>query len=219
MRLEGELATLYSQVGDEFVPNRGDYQVRGIFTDLLHHEMGDGFAELAFDGSVQTEWRTPPLWGVGSSFPWGHDGASLTIEDAILRHGGDALASRSEYEKSSDADRDQLLDFLGKLVLYDIESLPTDIDGDGVISENFVVAGQNTGVERFNAEWLFKVPVEIQGDVQNVDGETIRSNAAVNLHAAYGLGLVYRQDSDLDGWPDVWDPQPTQTGYKDGINN
>ena len=28
---------------------------------------------------LDTIWRTPPLWGVGSGFPWGHDGASLTL--------------------------------------------------------------------------------------------------------------------------------------------
>ena len=218
-RLEGRLDRLYTQVGDEYVPNLDGFQVRGIFTDLLHHEMGEGFAEKAFDGSIQTEWRTPPLWGVGSGFPWGHDGASLTIEEAILRHGGDALDSRVAYETSSAAVRAEVLSFLNKLVLYDIESLPADIDGDGVISENFLVAGKNTGVERFNAEWLFRVPVEIQGDVQNVDGETVRSFAATNLHDSYGLGLLLRQDSDLDGWPDAWDPMPMKTGYKDGVVN
>ena len=40
----------------------------------------------AYDGNRNTVWRTAPLWGVGSGFPWGHDGASLTLEDVILRH-------------------------------------------------------------------------------------------------------------------------------------
>ena len=74
-------------------------------------------------------------------------------------------------------------------------------------------------MERFNAEWLFKNPVQIQGDVTNADGVTIRSNAAVNLDQAYGLNLPLRRDTDLDGWPDVWDVAPTTPGYKNGISN
>jgi hypothetical protein len=47
----------------------------------------------------------------------------------------------------------------------------------------------------------------------------VRSNAAVNLDAAYGQGLLFRVDSDDDGWPDVWDTAPASPGYKDGANN
>ena len=75
---------------------------------------------------------------------------------------------------------------------------------------------QNTGVERFNAEWLFRVPVKIQGMMTNTDGVRVRSFAALNLKSAYGLTLPLRKDSDLDGWPDVWDHAPLKAGYRDG---
>src|SRR4029078_13158565 len=87
-RLEGKITRLYTQQGGDYVRNFGGFAVKGIFTDFKHHEMGDGFKEVDFGGTVNTLWRTPMLWGVGSGFPWGHDGASLTIEDPILRHGG-----------------------------------------------------------------------------------------------------------------------------------
>jgi hypothetical protein len=172
--------------------------------------------EKGFDGSINTVWRTPPLWGVGSGFPWGHDGQSLNLRDVILRHGGEARASRRKFASASPRKQQQLIAFLERLQLYDIETLPADIDGNGVIESDFVVAGKNTGGERFNAEWLFENPAIIQGDVTNVQGITIRSFAIENLVEAYGLDLELRRDSDLDGWPDVWDAAPTTPGFGDG---
>jgi hypothetical protein len=88
-----------------------------------------------------------------------------------------------------------------------------------VIASHFFVAGMDTGPERFNAEWLFRVPVQIQGPVVNHDGVTITSYAAVNRDAAYGRLLPYRLDTDRDTWPDVWDHAPNAPGFKDGVNN
>ena len=93
-----------------------------------------------------------------------------------------------------------------------------DIDGDGKISEGYFVAGENTGTEVFNAEWLFKTPLKIQGAFVNSQGDTILSQAGENIVQAYGLALPLRRDSDADGWPDVIDPCPHTVGYKDGCN-
>jgi hypothetical protein len=218
-RLEGKMIPLYTKVGATYTPNRGRFLVKGLFSDLKHHDMGDGFAELDFGGTVNKTWRTPPLWGVASGFPWGHDGASLTLRDAIVRHDGEGAASRDAFLAATPEERATLMAFLNDLQLYDIESLPADIDGDGAISPSFMVAGMDTGVERFNAEWLFEVPVQIQGTITNVDGLSIRSDAATNIDAAYGQNLLFRQDSDGDGWPDVWDAAPASPGFKDGVNN
>lgn len=215
-RLEGRVERLFKMSGDSYLRRYEGFKVRDFFSDLAHHEMGPGFEELGYDGVKNSTWRTPPLWGVGSGFPWGHDGASLTLEDVILRHGGEASGSRQIFEAAKPAERAQLLDFLSKMVLYDVESLPTDVDGDGQISPAFQVAGRNTGEERFNPEWLFRVPVAIQGDVTNAEGQTIRSFAATNIPDAYGENLTLRRDSDLDGWPDVWDRSPSTVGYRSG---
>ena len=40
-----------------------------------------------------TSFMTEPLWGVGTTAPYGHDGRSGTLEDVILRHGGEAQAA------------------------------------------------------------------------------------------------------------------------------
>ena len=73
-----------------------------------------------------------------------------------------------------------------------------------------------TGPERFNPEWLFRVPGKIEGPVKNVRGEPITSFALTNLRQAYGLDLKSLKDSDGDGIPDVIDPAPQQRGYRDG---
>ncbi len=218
-KLQGKLGRLYDVVGQSHVRRFGATEVHGFFSDLKHHDMGEGFKEVDFGGTVNTVWRTSPLWGVGSGFPWGHDGRSLTITDAILRHDGEGAASKAAWNSASAADREAVLNLLGKLQLYDIETVAADIDGDGMVADHFFVAGMDTGRERFNAEWLFQVPVQIQGPVANIDGVTITSYAATNRDAAYGRNLTYRRDSDGDCWPDVWDHAPNAPGFRDGVNN
>ena len=109
-----------------------------------------------------------------------------------------------------------VLDFLESLVLGSTERIPCDIDGDGKISDHFMVQGLDTGYERFNPEWLFRVPGRIEGPVENLRGEKIISQALTNVREAYGLDLKYLKDSDGDGFPDVIDPAPHKRGYKDG---
>jgi CxxC motif-containing protein (DUF1111 family) len=93
------------------------------YTDLLLHDMGpeldDGYTEGT---ALSSEWRTPPLWGVGlqESFQGGrmflmHDGRAETFEQAIALHGGEGDASRDAFEALSGEDRLRLLRFLGSL--------------------------------------------------------------------------------------------------------
>lgn len=218
-RLEGRVVPLYTLVNGTYQRTRGAFDVPGFFSDLKHHDMGPGFEEVDFAGVKNTRWRTPMLWGVASGFPWGHDGRSLTMEDAILRHGGEAQASRDAWVNATPSVRQYAKTLLEKLVLYDIESLPTDVNQDNQISAHFVVQGMDTGVERFNAEWLFQVPLQIQGPVVNVNGVTVTSFCGTNIDAAYGRLLPLRRDTDGDAWPDVWDHAPASPGWKDGVNN
>jgi len=70
----------------------------------------DIFGSLAIETTRQ--WRTPPLWGVGDSAPYLHDGRAETLDDAILAHGGEAATSREKYAALSIQRRNQLLDYL-----------------------------------------------------------------------------------------------------------
>ena len=103
------------------------------------------------------------------------------------------------------------------MVLYQTDQLPCDLNGDGKIADNFIVQKMNTGVERFNPEWLFRVPGKIEGPIRNVLGERITSFALTNVRQAYGLDLHYLRDSDGDGFPDVIDPEPHKAGFRDGV--
>ena len=57
-------------------PARQSFVVNNIFTDFKRHDLGDNFAERNFDGTFQRQFMTEPLWGVGTTAPYGHDGRS-----------------------------------------------------------------------------------------------------------------------------------------------
>ena len=92
------------------------------FTDLLLHDMGDGLADHRSEFlATGTEWRTPPLWGVGrrsevTGFStYLHDGRARSLEEAVLWHGGEAAAARDRFASLSSSEREDLLAFLGSL--------------------------------------------------------------------------------------------------------
>jgi CxxC motif-containing protein (DUF1111 family) len=59
--------------------------------------------------------RTVPLWGVRLHSRLMHDGASVTLLDAILRHRGEAEHVTDKFEKLKSADKEALLEFLRSL--------------------------------------------------------------------------------------------------------
>jgi CxxC motif-containing protein (DUF1111 family) len=85
-----------------------------LFSDLLLHDVGtgDGIEQGEAKGS---EFRTAPLWGLSRRDRFMHDGGSKSIEDAILRHGGQAQNAVSGFGRLSSSDHDALLAFLGSL--------------------------------------------------------------------------------------------------------
>ena len=93
------------------------------YTDLLLHDMGpeldDGYTE---GRALTSEWRTPPLWGIGiqENFQGGqafylHDGRAQTFEETVGLHGGEGAASRDAFQALSDADKARLVRFLRSL--------------------------------------------------------------------------------------------------------
>ena len=108
---DGEAFPLRQPTGDSFV-------VENIFTDLKRHDLGPAFHERQYDGSLVKSFMTEPLWGVGSTSPYGHDGRSITLEEVILRHGGEARGSRDAFSQLSENRRRAVLEFLQALVLF-----------------------------------------------------------------------------------------------------
>jgi CxxC motif-containing protein (DUF1111 family) len=117
--------------------------VRGMYSDLLLHDMGRGLhdptpappdtrlipgspVQGGYGGAVQKltvviptevhqEWRTPPLWGVRLSAPYMHDGRAKTLHDAIMEHGGEAAFAVERYKAMPNLGRSQLLAFVNSL--------------------------------------------------------------------------------------------------------
>jgi CxxC motif-containing protein (DUF1111 family) len=81
------------------------------------HDLGPNFYERNYDGTLQKQFLTRPLWGVGSTAPYGHDGRSMTLDDVILRHGGESQAARDAYAKLAGPESDAQK-FLNSLVLF-----------------------------------------------------------------------------------------------------
>jgi CxxC motif-containing protein (DUF1111 family) len=98
------------------------FQLIWPYTDLLLHDMGEGLADHRPEARASgTEWRTPPLWGIGltetvtgkASFL--HDGRARTLLEAVLWHGGEAQAARDHVAGLTKAERDALIRFLESL--------------------------------------------------------------------------------------------------------
>ncbi len=93
------------------------------YTDLLLHDMGPGLDEGLTEGSAKTsEWRTPPLWGLGLSknsqggkYFLLHDGRAKSINEAIQIHGGEATKPINNFNALKASERQQLIKFLESL--------------------------------------------------------------------------------------------------------
>lgn len=103
------------------------------YTDLLLHDMGEDLADFDIDNNpvlgetlneflaTTTEWRTPPLWGIGLSktvdpeATFLHDGRARTLMEAVLWHGGEAQASKNTVLTFNAEQRDALNAFLDSL--------------------------------------------------------------------------------------------------------
>src|SRR4030095_227832 len=99
-------------------PRLQPFLVRGIFTDFKRHDLGPAFYERNYDGTTRTQFLTTPLWGVGSTAPYGHDGRSINLNEVILRHGGEAAAAKDRFTRLEKGEVGMLLDFLNSLVLF-----------------------------------------------------------------------------------------------------
>jgi CxxC motif-containing protein (DUF1111 family) len=92
------------------------------YTDLLLHDLGDGLADRRPDfEATGTEWRTAPLWGMGLIQTVNkhdfllHDGRARGPAEAILWHGGEAMAAREAFRALAASERADLLAFLASL--------------------------------------------------------------------------------------------------------
>lgn len=122
-RLFATATTLFSAVNDGgkyplLIPLEQPFLVRNIFADFKRHDLGPAFHERNYNGTLQTRFMTTPLWGVGSTAPYGHDGRSINLKEVILRHGGEALEARDRFVRLGDEERQTILNYLSALILF-----------------------------------------------------------------------------------------------------
>ena len=86
------------------------------FGDFLLHDIGtgDGIVQNGGQGTAN-KLRTPPLWGVRTRSRLMHDGTSLTYNEAVLRHAGEAFFVTNTYRGLSAQQRAALFAFLSSL--------------------------------------------------------------------------------------------------------
>lgn len=98
------------------------HQLIWPYSDMLLHDMGGDLADNRPEGAASgSEWRTPPLWGIGLTETVSghtlflHDGRARNLTEAILWHGGEADAARDKFAGLSKDDREALLAFVNSL--------------------------------------------------------------------------------------------------------
>ena len=125
-------------------PVGGRFLVRNIFTDFKRHNLGPNFWERNYDGTLQKEFLTEALWGVGSTAPYGHDGRSINLTEVILRHGGEAQSPRDAFAGLSDPSRADVLEFLNSLVLFPPDDTASSLNPADPTALNFPQSGHGS---------------------------------------------------------------------------
>ena len=109
-------------------PKLQPFLVRNIFSDFKRHNLGPNFFERNFDGTIRNEFLTTPLWGVGSTGPYGHDGRSVNLSEVILRHGGEAQSVRDTFGRLSAVQQEKVIAFLNTLILFPPDDTASTLD-------------------------------------------------------------------------------------------
>src|SRR5262249_52116736 len=139
-------------------PRFQPFLVKNIFTDLRGHDLGPNFYERNYDGTMRTQLMTTALWGVGSTSPYGHDGRSINLSEAILRHGGEAQAVRDNFARLAVHKRNALLEFLSSLVLFPPDDTASNLNAGDRNTVGFPQFGHGS----IKLSVLFNNPLDLE---------------------------------------------------------
>jgi CxxC motif-containing protein (DUF1111 family) len=95
--------------GDGILQVNPEHYGRAVFQQMA------GYLSKQHLESTQNKMRTAPLWGVRLRTRLMHDGASLTLRDAILRHRGEASDESKKFDRLNKQDQEALIEFLRSL--------------------------------------------------------------------------------------------------------
>ena len=105
--IDGGTFTVPDALGNKIIHPYGDFLLHDIDT-------GDGIVQNPPQDTAH-KLRTVPLWGLRMHPRHMHDLKSLTLENAIERHGGEAREVRERFGDLSREERQQLITFLNSL--------------------------------------------------------------------------------------------------------
>jgi CxxC motif-containing protein (DUF1111 family) len=88
--------------------------IREHYGHKVFQQMSDYMSKQNFESS-RNKIRTAPLWGVRLRPRLMHDGASLTLLEAITRHRGEASHVTQQFEKLKRPDQEAIIEFLKSL--------------------------------------------------------------------------------------------------------
>ncbi len=158
-RLFATATTLFEEREDDdeypqLLPVGKSFLVKNIFADFKRHDLGPEFYEREYNGDLVKEFMTEPLWGVGSTPPYGHDGRSINLMEVIFRHGGEAQESRDNFKSLSYWQKQNILEFLSTLVLFPPDDTASNLNLGNKFGDPQTEHGSiNLGV-------LFQIPEE-----------------------------------------------------------
>jgi hypothetical protein len=140
------------------IPNRNSFMIRNFYADMKRHDLGPAFHERNYDGTLTTHFMTEPLWGVGSTAPYGHDGRSINLREVILRHGGEATASRNAFAALSETQQGSIFEFLNELVLFPPDDTASNLDPGNPSAIGFPQRGHGS----IRLPVIFNDPTELE---------------------------------------------------------
>src|SRR5216117_1665708 len=125
--LNGGTDTIPAALGEKIFHPFGDFLLHNVGTgDGIVMAMPEHYGpavykivwrEFSIDsvGRTRNKVRTAPLWGVRLRPRLMHDGASLTLRDAIVRHRGEATVVSNRFKRLTQSDQEAILEFLRSL--------------------------------------------------------------------------------------------------------
>jgi CxxC motif-containing protein (DUF1111 family) len=126
-KINGGTFTIPPALGSVVLHPYGDFLMHdvgtgdGILQSIPEHyghkvfqQMSDYMSKEDFESS-RNKIRTAPLWGVRLRPRLMHDGASLTLLEAIKRHQGEARHVIREFDELKGSDREAIIEFLKSL--------------------------------------------------------------------------------------------------------
>ena len=105
--IDGGMFTVPDALGNKIIHPFGDFLLHDIGT-------GDGIVQVGPQDTAN-KLRTAPLWGLRTKARFMHDLKSLSLDEAIQRHKGEASQVERRFEELSPTNRDALLTFLNSL--------------------------------------------------------------------------------------------------------